>query len=177
MYTYIPYPLPAVPKPENCPTTHWFKLQTSSYSSWEEEESGMRTGWLALYSPTLFFQSLYFLFSTTHHFVALQQLQQPPCIWVQQARWSQHSPQYLLAFCSKQGKNDRIWQIHTYSTRPHDSISFATFKVAVIVSLSNVNSISLFNFVFAPRHLYNFFLHMVTSLLENPSFDFDEVRD
>ncbi len=99
-----------------------------------------------------FFQSLYFLFSTTHHFVALQQLQQPPCIWVQQARWSQHSPQYLLAFCSKQGKNDRIWQIHTYSTRPHDSIPFATFKVAVIVSLSNVNSISLFNFVFAPRH-------------------------
>ncbi len=60
----------------------------------------MRTGWLVLYSPTLFFQSLYFLFSTTHHFVALQQLQQPPCIWVQQARWSQQ-PTISVAFCSK----------------------------------------------------------------------------
>jgi hypothetical protein len=53
---------------------------------------------------------------------------------------------------------------------------FATFKVAVIVSLSNVNSISLLILFLHPT-LYNSFLHMVRSLLENPSFDFDEVRD
>jgi hypothetical protein len=174
MYIHIPYPLPAVPKRWNCPTT---LVQTSNLfllflRGGVRNEDGM-VGFL--YSPTLFFQSLYFLFSTTHHFVALQQLQQPPCICVQQARWSQQP--HNICSLLQQGKNDRIWQIHTYSIRPHDSIPFATFKVAVIVSLSNVNSISLFNFCFCTRHCTtSFFLHMVTSLLENPSFDFDEVH-
>lgn len=149
MYIHIPYPFTCGSKTRKLPNNTGSNFKPLLTLLERRSQEWGRDGWV-LYSPTLFFQSLYFLFSTTHHFVALQQLQQPPCICVQQARWSQQP--HNICSLLQQGKNDRIWQIHTYSIRPHDSIPFATFKVAVIVSLSNVNSISLFNFCFCTRH-------------------------
>jgi len=174
MYIHIPYPLPAVPKRGNCPTTlvqtsNLFLLFLRGGVRNEDEMVGF------LYSPTLFFQSLYFLFSTTHHFVALQQLQQPPCIWVQQARWSQQ-PTISVAFCSK-GRMivyDKFIRIQS----GHMIQSLLLPSRWRWLSPCRMWIPFLFIFCFCTRHCTtSFFLHMVTSLLENPSFDFDEVRD
>ncbi len=50
----------------------------------------------------------------------------------------------------QQGKNDRIWQIHTYSTRPHDSIPFCYLQGGGDCLLVECEFHFSFNFVFAP---------------------------
>ncbi len=99
MYIHIPYPFTCGSKTRKLPNNTGSNFKPLLTLLERRSQEWGRDGWF-LYSPTLFFQSLYFLFSTTHHFVALQQLQQPPCIWVQQARWSQQ-PTISVAFCSK----------------------------------------------------------------------------
>lgn len=163
---------------------HWFKLQTSSYSSWEEEEeSGMRTGMVGFCTHLLCSLSVFILFVLYYS---------PFCCFATTTTASMHlspagpppgGPNTAHNICSllQQGKNDRIWQdkIHTYSKPGHMIQSLLLPSRWRWLSPCQMwNSISLFNFCFCTTPtLYNFFLHMARSLLETQALILIEVRD
>jgi hypothetical protein len=180
MYIYIQIPFYLRFQNEKIAQQHWFKLQTSSYSSWEEEEeeSGMRTGMVGFCTHLLCSLSVFILFVLYYS---------PFCCFATTTTASMHlspagpppgGPNTAHNICSllQQGKNDRIWQdkIHTYSTRPHDSIPFCYLQGGGDCLLVECEIPFLFLILF----LHNSDIVQLLSshgknFTGNPSFDFD----